>query len=93
MKRYFALLLLLALLFTGCGRKAQVPVEPTPSTTLQPSSPPEEITEPSQPETEPPVEEAPDGLYAMIWSASIDSIDSIKQFPRIFRLPAYVIGA
>lgn len=53
MKRYFALLLLLALLFTGCGRKAQVPVEPTPSTTLQPSSPPEEITEPSQPETEP----------------------------------------
>lgn len=57
MKRYFALLLLLALLFTGCGRKTQEPGEnPAPSTT-QPTTATEEVTQPEQESTAPPEEE------------------------------------
>lgn len=52
MKRYLALLLLLALLFTGCSRSVQEPDESTPSTTQQPDAKPEEETDPTQPEKE-----------------------------------------
>lgn len=50
MKRFFALFILLCLLFAGCIPEAQAPASPT---TEPSSSVPEDVTEPSRPATDP----------------------------------------